>query len=444
MHITIFDYLLLPVYLYIFYVIVRKQAVKYADSELRKFYITAFALHMTGSILYSLVIQYYYGYGDAFTFYVGGNFILEQIQNDYSNISLFFASPDELQKLYTFQVGPVGGVNGYIGISSAVAVMKLSALLSILTFNKFLITSLLLGFFAFAGHWKLFMVFNNINQKRNQKLLAWTVLYTPSIWFWGSGLIKESICMGALGIITSILYNLFIKKNRSLKNMILLAGMIYLVWIIKSYILIILAIGLSTFIFFNFIARVKIFLVKAFIILVLFFITIAVAFISNFGEQLQILAQESKAQVDSYQRNYEATQEETQSSKGGLSGDEVEASISGIILRSPFAIFTCLFRPFLWESRKIFIFLSALESTFLLLITLYLVFKRNFFGFFAELFNNPYIFASFVISVLFALIIGFTTYNFGTMARYRIIFLPFYFFMLVRIYSSVMDKKNNI
>ena len=444
MHITIFDYLLLPVYLYIFYVIVRKQAVKYADSELRKFYITAFALHMTGSILYSLVIQYYYGYGDAFTFYVGGNFILEQIQNDYSNISLFFASPDELQKLYTFQVGPVGGVNGYIGISSAVAVMKLSALLSILTFNKFLITSLLLGFFAFAGHWKLFMVFNNINQKRNQKLLAWTVLYTPSIWFWGSGLIKESICMGALGIITSILYNLFIKKNRSLKNMILLAGMIYLVWIIKSYILIILAIGLSTFIFFNFIARVKIFLVKAFIILVLFFITIAVAFISNFGEQLQILAQESKAQVDSYQRNYEATQEETQSSNGGLSGDEVEASISGIILRSPFAIFTCLFRPFLWESRKIFIFLSALESTFLLLITLYLVFKRNFFGFFAELFNNPYIFASFVISVLFALIIGFTTYNFGTMARYRIIFLPFYFFMLVRIYSSVMDKKNNI
>ena len=80
-HITIFDYLLLPVYLYIFYVIVRKRAVKYADPELRRFFITAFALHMTGSILYSLVIQYYYGYGDAFTFYVGGNFIIEQIQN---------------------------------------------------------------------------------------------------------------------------------------------------------------------------------------------------------------------------------------------------------------------------------------------------------------------------------------------------------------------------
>lgn len=444
MYITIFDYLLLPVYLYIFYVIVRKQSIKYKDPELRKFFITAFALHMTGSILYSLVVQYYYGYGDAFTFYEGGNFILEQIKNDYSNISLFFASAEELQKLYAFQVGPVGGVNGYIGISSAVALMKLSALLSILTFNKFLITSLLLGFFAFAGHWKLFMVFNNINQKKNQKLLAWTVLYTPSIWFWGSGLIKESICMGALGIMISILYNLFIKKNSSLKSMILLACMIYLVWIIKSFIIIILAVGLSTFVFFNVISRVKILLVKAFIILVLLFITITVAFISNFGEQLQILAEESKAQVDTYQRNYEATKEETQSSKGGLSGDEVDASVLGLLLESPFAIFRCLYRPFLWESRKIFILFSSLESTFLLLITLYLIVKKNFFGFFAELFNNPYIFVSFVISILFALVIGFTTYNFGTMARYRIIFLPFYFFMLVSMYSSVKDKKNNI
>ena len=235
MYITIFDYLLLPVYLYIFYVIVRKQALKYADPELRKFFITAFALHMTGAVLYSLVIQYYYGYGDAFTFYEGGNFILEQIGNDYSNISLLFASADELQKLYAFQVGSIGGVNGYIGIPSAVGLMKVSALVSILTFNKFLITSLLLGFFAFAGHWKLFMVFNDINQNKNQKLLAWTVLYTPSIWFWGSGLIKESICIGALGFIISILYKTFIKKDISIKNMIFLGILIYLVWVIKSY-----------------------------------------------------------------------------------------------------------------------------------------------------------------------------------------------------------------
>lgn len=443
-YITIFDYLLLPVYLYVFYVIVKKQSVKYDDAALRKFFITAFFLRMIGSIFYSFLVQYYYGYGDAFTFYAGGNFIIEQIQNNFSDISLFFASPAELQKLYAFQEGSVGGVNGYIAIPSAVAVMKASALVSVLTFNKFLISSLLFGFFAFAGQWKLFMIFNDINKRKNQKLLAWGVLYFPSIWFWGSGLIKESICIGALGFIISILYKMFIKKKFSIKNIILLVCMTYLVWIIKSYIIIILAISLSTILFFNVVSGIKIFLVKAFVILVFLFIGITISFILNFNEQLQILAHESKVQVDTFQRNYKYTQEEIESSKGGLSGAEIDDSVSGLLIHTPFAVFTCLYRPFLWESRKIFIFFSALESTLLLLTTVYLIFKMKFFGFFKELFNDPYNFGAFVISILFALIIGFTTYNFGTIARYRIVLLPFYFFMLVRMYSSAKDKKNNI
>ena len=442
-YITIFDYLLLPVYLYIFYIIVKKQSVKYDDAALRKFFITAFFLRMTGSVLYSLVVQYYYGYGDTFTYYVGGNFIIEQIQNNFSDISLLFATPQELQKLYAFQQGTVGGVNGFIEIPSAVAMMKLSVLISVLTFNKFLISSIFLGFFAFAGQWKLFMVFNDINKKKDQKLLAWGVLYFPSIWFWGSGLIKESVCLGALGFIISILYTLFVKKKFSIKNIIVLIFMTYIVWIIKSYIIVILAIGLSTIVFFNVVSGIKIFLVKAFFILVFLFIGITLSFVLNFTDQIQILAHESKVQVDTFQRNYKYTQEETESSQGGLAGAEIDDSVLGIILHMPAAIFTCLYRPFLWESRKIFIFFSALESTLLLLITVYLFYKMKFFGFFKEFFNDPYNFGSLVISILFALIIGFTTYNFGTIARYRIVLLPFYFFVFVRMHSSVKDKKIN-
>lgn len=443
-HITIFDFILLPVYLFVLYVIVKKKSIKYDDADLRKFLIVGFFLRMTGSVLYSLVVQYYYGYGDAFTFYVGGNFIVEQVQRNFSNISLFLASPEELQKLYAFQEGSVGGVNGFIAIKSAVAVMKISALVSVFTFNKFLITSLLLGFFAFAGQWRLFMVFNDINKKKNQKLMAWALLYTPSIWFWGSGLIKESICMGALGFIISILYNIIAKRKISLKNILLLVCMTYLVWVIKSYIILILAIGFSTMLFFNLVSGIKIFAIKAFVILVFLFAGISVAFVLNFDEQLQILAEESTALVDTYQRNYESTQEEVQGNMGGLASSKIDPSVSGMLLHSPFAIITCLFRPFLWESQSIFIFLTALESALLLLITFYILYKRKLFGFFSELFNNPFSFAAFVIAMMFALIIGFTTYNFGSMARYRIVLLPFYFFVLVRMYTAINEKKNNI
>ena len=53
-YITIFDYLLLPVYLFIFYIIVKKISVKYPDAELRKYFFVSFYLHMFGAVAYAL------------------------------------------------------------------------------------------------------------------------------------------------------------------------------------------------------------------------------------------------------------------------------------------------------------------------------------------------------------------------------------------------------
>jgi hypothetical protein len=170
--------------------------------------------------------------------------------------------------------------------------------------------------------------------------------------------------------------------------------------------------------------------------------TIIFAFISNFAQQLQALAEDSKLQVDTYQRNYETTQQEDESSRAGVKSGEVEATLTGMILHSPVAIFTCLFRPFIWESRKVIILFTSLESTLLLLSTLYLLFKMRFLGFFRAVFSNEYILFSFLLSIFFALIIGFTTYNFGTMIRYKIILMPFYYFMLVAMYTIYQDKKD--
>ena len=150
---------------------------------------------------------------------------------------------------------------------------------------------------------------------------------------------------------------------------------------------------------------------------------------------------ESKVQVDAYQRNYVAVQNEDERSRGSVKSDEIDASMSGLLLHSPIAIFTCLFRPFIWESQKIFILFSAFESLLLLLCTAYVVMKLKFLRFFREIFASPFVLTSFLIAIFFALIIGFTTYNFGTMARYKIILLPFYFFTLVSLYTAYSDKE---
>ncbi|MBK9484337.1 MAG: hypothetical protein IPO01_03735 [Chitinophagaceae bacterium] len=437
-YITVFDYLLLPVYLYIFYIIVKKTSVKYTDPELRKYFFMAFYLHMFGAVAYALMVQYYYGYGDSFVFYYGSDFLSTQIAQDAGNIQYFFKPASEVKLWYDEEVGDLN-YSGYFGIASNLFIMKVAAVLSLFSFNKYLVITLF-GAFFFAGLWKLFLVFKDINKDKHLKLLAWGVLYMPSVWFWGSGLMKDSVCLGGIGFIIHYMYRLFIKKEFSVKSIIALIALIYIVGNIKSYIIIVLAIGLAVFVFYKFVTPFKNVVIRGFIILIFLTVIITVAFVTNFGEQLQELADESKVQVDAYQRNYDAVQNEDERSRGSVKSGEIDASITGLILHSPIAIFTCLFRPFIWESRKIFILFSSFESLLLLLCTVYVIIKLRFLGFFREVFNNPYILTSFFIAVLFALIIGFTTYNFGTMARYKIVLLPFYFFMLVYLYTIYSDK----
>jgi hypothetical protein len=441
-YITIFDYLLLPVYLLVFYLIIKKISVRYTDAEMRKYFFVSFYLHMFGAVAYALMVQYYYGYGDSFVFYYGSNFLSTQVAQDVNNIKYFFKSAAEVKSWYDFEVGDLSYA-GYFGIASNLFIMKISAALSVISFNKYLIITLFFGLFSFAGLWKLFLVFKDINKDRELKILAWTILFFPSVWFWGSGLIKDSVCIGCLGFIIHFIYKLFIKKEFSVKSIIALVVLVYIVSIIKSYIIIALVVGLSVFIFYRFVTPFKNIVIRAFIISVFIFAAIIVAYITNFSDELKILAEESMVQIDSFKRNYSAVQMEDEQSRAFLVAKEMDLTIQGMILQSPAVVFTCLFRPFIWESRKVFILFSAVESLLLLLCTLYLLVKLKFFGFFREIFNNPFVLVSFIISIFFALIIGFTTYNFGTMARYKIILLPFYFFTLVSLYTAYRDKEKS-
>jgi len=298
-----------------------------------------------------------------------------------------------------------------------------------------------MGFFSFAGQWKLFQVFNDYNKGKNQNILAIAVLYSPSIWFWGSGLMKDSICIGAMGFVINILYKNIVKKQFSFREWILLPFLIYLIFILKSYIIIILFISIMIVVFVRYVWQLKNLILR--IVVIFLFLSMSALFLafSDFSAEINGLVEESYSQVQTFQHSYNTLQGEDENSKAGFELGTLDASLSGLVVKSPQVIFSCLFRPFLWESKKIIILFTALESTILLLSTIFLLFKTRFVGFFRIIFSNPLILFSFVLSILFALIIGFTTFNFGTMTRYKIILLPFYYFMLASVYTKTLGAK---
>jgi len=70
-YISLIDFFIASVYIFLFSLLIKKKAVKYKTTGLYRFYITAFFLHMIGAVLYAFVIQYYYGYGDSLGFFRG-------------------------------------------------------------------------------------------------------------------------------------------------------------------------------------------------------------------------------------------------------------------------------------------------------------------------------------------------------------------------------------
>jgi len=91
---------------------------------------------MAGSVCYCLLLQYYYGYGDSFGFYLGGNVISDMIQHDISSIKYLFAPAKDI-----VTAAKAMGFGDDIPVSmpndSNVSIMKLSAIVSFFTFNKY-------------------------------------------------------------------------------------------------------------------------------------------------------------------------------------------------------------------------------------------------------------------------------------------------------------------
>lgn len=441
-YITIYDYLLLPVYLFAFYFVVAMKAKKYEGTPLKKILITGFFLHMGGSVLYCLVIQYYYGYGDSFGFFQGSDFIRKVISSTGDPFSPLFMSSDDFEKMYA-----VANVSDYtlptgIDVDSNLTVMKISAVLSYLSFNSYLIISLFFGLFSFTGLWKLYKTLNEIIEKKVPFLLAFAILYMPSVCFWGSGLIKDSVCLGTIGFIIYYLYKIFIKKKFRYRDPILLLVMVYLLFIIKSYIAVGLMLSVVMAYVLNIVLRSKKSLFKLALVSLILLISGTILIVS-FSSTLDSIVEDSKNNIETFKGAYTTLNEEENGS--GFSNIDADISLQGIILRSPLAVFTTLFRPFIWESNKLVMLLSALESFLALLLTFFILIRCRVWRFFYYIFADPYLFFCFTFTIIMGVIIGLSTFNFGTMVRYRLPVLPFYFFMLLYVYiKNKGDRKKEL
>jgi hypothetical protein len=123
----------------------------------------------------------------------------------------------------------------------------------------------------------------------------------------------------------------------------------------------------------------------------------------------------------------------------GYSLGALDGSFASMMRLGPAAINVALFRPYLWEVSNPLMLASSLESLIFLVVVVLILFSGN--ASIKSLFRNSNITFTLLFSIVFAFAVGVSTFNFGTLARYKIPLLPFLAVALVLIWDDGRQKK---
>lgn len=437
---TIYDYILFPFYFYIIWLIFKKLRSKYAPDDRHYLYFTwGFRIKMVIIVVYTL-LSHYVIRGDAVDLYYGeGKHFAEIIKEDVSKIDLLFtqggkeidnlASPEE---------------KGYLAMETNYMVVKVSILLCFISFSSFLIINLIIGFIAFLGSWYLYLFFLNQYPKLHKEF-AFACMGIPTVLFWSAGISKDTICITSLAVLTKCLYDITKTNKKRLRNIIMVAAALFLIYQIKSYIIISYVPFFLLFLIINKINETKIpfFRYALKLSIPVLFIGVISYVIANSEDLFKEYSSDKILESISGKQNAFNAQDKGDAGSFFSLG-EFDGSVGGIISLAPKAIVATFFRPFIWESKNLIMLLSSLEALGILLFTLYVLLKpRGLINFFPAIFNNSIVFYCLTFSILFAIFVGISTYNFGSLVRYKIPCIPFYVSSLIIINYLRTQKIEN-
>lgn len=437
------DLIWVPVCFIILYMIVYNKRKKYADTPIYKYYVPAFMLRLVFALIYAFVSEYYFIFADTNHYYQGVLDMHKAVMDDFSYLGDIYShlKLDENNPVYKyFFYDPLGITHFYMHEVNNYFVPRFALPFSLIFGRSYIAISFCLSFFAFGGMWRIFKMFYQLYPHLHKKI-AVAFLFLPSVMFWSGGLLKDTICIGAMGYFLYAAYKLLVKKKGGVMDILILIGAGMLLFYIKPYILLCLAPAFLIWVFLQYRVLIKDRLLRQITTFLFAGISLALAFVLIQSFTASEVASQYSAEniMNTVNRQQEIFQSNEQGSGGGSNFQvaKVGNSFGSMVALFPLGIVNTFFRPFPWDVRSPIMFLSFLESLAFLSLTFMSIKAVGIKRFFGIITSNPVITFCFVFAIFFGALIGMTTINFGALNRYKIPGIPFFAMMLF----LVMDKS---
>ncbi len=434
------DLLVTPIWLLIIYAgayVIRRRL---SDPVTRKYFIPSLTVRLIGAIGVGLIYQYYYDGGDTFNFFTHGSKYIWEAWKDspIKAIKLIFADGQHHADTYVYssQIWYYRDLPSYF-------MVRVVAVLDLLTFHTYSATACLFASISFMGLWSMFRSFYQLYPQLHRSF-AIAILFIPSVFFWGSGIMKDTLTLASVAFIISGMIQILYFQRVSIGLFALMLLCFYTIFSIRIYILLCLVPAILLWYFLVNLHKIRSPLLR----LAMTPLILLIAAFASYNAIDQLSKEHYRYSIDRLSNTAEITAKwinyvSTIDKGSGYMLGDFDYSPAGMFRKFPLALNVTLFRPYLWEVHNPVMLLAALESIGVLIFTFLILLKVRL-DIFSLVTGNPMLIFLLMFSISFAFAVGFSTYNFGSLVRYKIPLIPLYLSALAILNYTNKERKAGV
>jgi hypothetical protein len=366
--------------------------------------IAAFLVKIAASILLGIIYKYHYQGGDTFAYYHESETIAKYVMSDPGkHVGFYFSNTTAEIPTLNYSEQP-----------RALFFSKILSLIYIFTGGNYWLMTVLLGIINFLCVKE--MVDRITGKFQGAKIPSFMAFYfLPTFVFWTSGMLKESLAIGALCLLVALAIEISEPHSRIRARqiiMVLIAGLV--LWNLKYFYAAVAIPVLISVVVFERIESRKFRIVVPLVLLVALVVVFSTSHYNLNARRV----------LDVIHENYLLG---IQAGHGAIAYYHFDGSISGFLINLPVAVFSGLFRPFLFEWNNLFQAMVAFENFTVFSVLIVAIWRTGV----PKSLRNPWVIAAIVAILSLDIFIAFSTPNYGTLSRFKTAYWPFFVMLTI-------------
>lgn len=382
---------------------------KWSGQEYPRIFWSAFLFRIFMGAALGLVYLYYYSANDTWLFFQDANALAQLGKSDFVAYLKFLFTND----------APVSLVDQLVNSQDrSIFLIKFMSVFSWMGGNNYWISAAYFSFISFLASWYLYSVITRMFEN-SWKAASFSFLFFPSVAFWSSGLVKETLALAAIYLIAGVFLKFIDQQKIVWIEWGIALCSFWIAWNLKYYWIGIFGAVMVTYIIVFVLSRNYLIIQKhktvSWLVFFVLFCGAASLLHPNFylNRFLEVL-------ITNHNDFIKISDDD-----GVIHFYNLHARWGSVILNSPGALFSGLLRPFVWEASGVMATLASLENT---VIAILLISSLS--GLKKESTHQLLLLSTVVYIALLCIFLALSTPNFGSLSRYRVGFLPLLIFII--------------